>query len=141
MRPCPPSFSLANTKTVSPSAIRFPPYIVFWEANENMPARGSIISALIAYCISIESWEVWDQCRSELSPCSRRVREFLARDCRGIHETALGHGENRHTVVITPTRVRVGRIATRFRADAAGPGARFCADRDGYGAGVRAKSK
>src|SRR4030095_8656178 len=48
IRPCPPSFSLANTKTVSPSAICLPPYIVFCATNENAFARGSGISALIA---------------------------------------------------------------------------------------------
>ncbi len=48
MRPCPPSFSLANTKTVSPSAICLPPYIVFCADNANVFARESQISALIA---------------------------------------------------------------------------------------------
>jgi hypothetical protein len=48
MRPCPPSFSLANTKTVSPSAICLPPYIVFYAVNANVFARGSQTSAFIA---------------------------------------------------------------------------------------------
>jgi hypothetical protein len=48
MRPGPPSFSLANTKTVSPSAICLPPYIVFCAVNANVFARGSQTSALIA---------------------------------------------------------------------------------------------
>src|SRR5262245_30778650 len=48
IRPCPPSFSLANTKMVSPSAICLPPYIVFCAVNVNALARGASISALIA---------------------------------------------------------------------------------------------
>src|SRR5215510_2621949 len=48
MRPCPPSFPLANTKTVSPSAICLPPYIVFCAVNANVFARESQTSALIA---------------------------------------------------------------------------------------------
>src|SRR6267143_1974497 len=48
IRPWPPSFSLANTKTVSPSAICLPPYIVFCAVNANVFARGSQTSALIA---------------------------------------------------------------------------------------------
>ena len=44
-----PALILApNTKTVSPSAIRLPPYIVFCAANANVLARGSQTSALIA---------------------------------------------------------------------------------------------
>ena len=42
MRPWPPSFSLANTNTVSPSAICLPPYIVFCAVNANVFARGSL---------------------------------------------------------------------------------------------------
>src|SRR5690349_4585363 len=48
MRPCPPSFSLANTKIVSPSAMLLPPYIVFCAGKANAFARGSGTSALIA---------------------------------------------------------------------------------------------
>src|ERR1700722_1184549 len=48
MRPWPPSFSLANTKTVSPSVISLPPYIVLCAVNANVRARGSITSALTA---------------------------------------------------------------------------------------------
>lgn len=48
MRPCPPSFSLANTKIVSPSAMCLPPYIVFCAMNASVFARGSRTSALIA---------------------------------------------------------------------------------------------
>jgi hypothetical protein len=38
--PCPPSFSLANRKIVSPSAICLPPYIVFCLTNTNAFAPG-----------------------------------------------------------------------------------------------------
>jgi hypothetical protein len=48
MSPCPPSFSLANTKTVSPAAISLPPYMVFCAVKMNALVRGSRISALIA---------------------------------------------------------------------------------------------
>src|ERR1043166_8589879 len=48
IRPCPPSFSLANTKTVSPSAMCLPPYMVFCAVNANVFSRGSETSALIA---------------------------------------------------------------------------------------------
>src|ERR1700676_2228744 len=48
MRPCPPSFSLAKTNTVSPLAMCLPPYIVFCAANTNVLARRSRTSALIA---------------------------------------------------------------------------------------------
>jgi hypothetical protein len=48
IRPCPPSFSLANTKIVSPRAIRLPPYIVFWARSSKLVADGSPISALTA---------------------------------------------------------------------------------------------
>jgi hypothetical protein len=48
MRPRPPSFSLANTNTVSPSAICLPRYIVFCAVNVNVFAPGSGTSALIA---------------------------------------------------------------------------------------------
>src|ERR1700691_5801020 len=51
MRPWPPSFSLANTNTVSPSAISLPPYMVFCALNANDFARGSPIAALIANAI------------------------------------------------------------------------------------------
>jgi hypothetical protein len=47
-RPCPPSVSLANTNTTSPSAMWLPPYIVFCAGNVNVFARGSRISALTA---------------------------------------------------------------------------------------------
>jgi hypothetical protein len=55
MRPCPPSFSLANTKTVSPSAICLPPNIVFCAVNANVFARGSQTSALIANAMHLLS--------------------------------------------------------------------------------------
>src|SRR6267154_2029856 len=48
MRPWPPSFSLANTKTVSPAVISLPPYIVLCAANANVLARRSTTFALIA---------------------------------------------------------------------------------------------
>jgi hypothetical protein len=48
MSPYPPSFSLANTKTASPSAICLPPYIVFCAVKANIFAFGSQTSALIA---------------------------------------------------------------------------------------------
>jgi len=47
-RPDPPSFSLANTKIVSPAAICLPAYIVFCPLNSHVFALGSITSALIA---------------------------------------------------------------------------------------------
>src|SRR3954471_14977730 len=67
IRPCPPSFSLANTKTVSPSAICFPPYIVFCATNENAFARGSGISALIANAMI-----AWSRRRSWIGPLRHR---------------------------------------------------------------------
>jgi len=51
MSPCPPSFSLAKIKIVSPAAIFLPPYIVFYAVKTNVFARGSRISTLIAYAI------------------------------------------------------------------------------------------
>ena len=48
INPCPPSFSLANRKIMSPSAMRLPPYIVFWPSNAKLVARGIRISALMA---------------------------------------------------------------------------------------------
>jgi hypothetical protein len=48
MRPGPVSFSLANTKIVSPLAMRLPPYIVFCALKPNVFADGSLTSALIA---------------------------------------------------------------------------------------------
>ena len=55
MRPRPPSFSLANTKTVSPAAICLPPYIVFCAVNANVFARGSQTPALIANAMLLHS--------------------------------------------------------------------------------------
>src|ERR1700722_8732011 len=49
MRPWPPSFSLANTKTASPLAILLPSYIVLQAVNVNALARALTTSALIAY--------------------------------------------------------------------------------------------
>ena len=48
IKPEPPSFSLAKTKTVSPSAICLPPYIVFCARKTNVSDPGSFTSALIA---------------------------------------------------------------------------------------------
>jgi hypothetical protein len=66
MRPCPPSFSLAKTKTVSPSAICLPPYIVFCAVNANVFARGSLTSVLIANAMltvrtehRLEGYAIW----------------------------------------------------------------------------------
>jgi hypothetical protein len=53
MRPWPPSFSLANTKTVSPVAICLPPYIVFCAVNANSVASGSETFALTANAMLI----------------------------------------------------------------------------------------
>ena len=50
-RPDPPSFSLAKMKTVSPEAMCLPPYIVFYAANANVSACGSLNSVLIAKLI------------------------------------------------------------------------------------------
>jgi hypothetical protein len=55
MRPCPPSFSLANTNSVSPSAMYLPPYIVFCAANVNVFALGSPIAALMANAMIVAS--------------------------------------------------------------------------------------
>src|SRR4051812_27465966 len=48
IRPTPPSFSLANTSTVSPAAMCLPPYIVLCSRKLNWSARGSVTSALMA---------------------------------------------------------------------------------------------
>src|SRR5579862_6671594 len=47
-RPWPPSFSLAKTQTVSPSAISLLPYIGLYAMNPNVLARRSATSALTA---------------------------------------------------------------------------------------------
>src|SRR5205814_302890 len=55
IRPGPPSFSLAKTKTVSPLAMCLPPYIVFCARKANVFARSAVTCALMAYVIdSIE---------------------------------------------------------------------------------------
>lgn len=41
-------FGLAKRKILSPEAMDLPPYIVFCAVNENVFARGSVISVLIA---------------------------------------------------------------------------------------------
>jgi hypothetical protein len=56
MRPCPPSFSLAKTNTVSPLAMCLPPYIVFCAANTNVLARRSRTSVLIANAMLADAW-------------------------------------------------------------------------------------
>src|SRR5580658_4955761 len=89
MRPWPPSFSLENTKTVSPSAISLPPYIVFWAANEKVFARGSTTSALIAYAMVVPgpgtNWnptEIYERPLSGGAVASRYFRSWPAYGAR-----------------------------------------------------------
>src|SRR5579862_4925592 len=82
MRPWPPSFSLANTNTVSPSAIDLPPYIVFWAMNTKVLACGSTTCALIAYAMIF-----LDQSRTPIMVARGRQEENRDSPQTGAAET------------------------------------------------------
>ena len=73
IRPCPPSFSLANRKMVSPAAMCLPPYMVFCAVNVKLAARGSSISALIANAMIPSSGELRGNGYATASRCRPRI--------------------------------------------------------------------
>src|SRR5882724_662301 len=107
IRPCPPSFSLANTKTVSPSAICLPPYIVFCAVNVSVFARGSQTSALIANVMLLPPAPNEYRYSSSWPGLSRPSTSFLllrwedvdARDEPGHDE--LSYGRRFHWLLFT----------------------------------------
>src|SRR5207248_6535764 len=72
MRPGPPSFSLAKTKIVSPSAMCLPPYIVFCAGNANLSTEESLTLALIENIIL--PW----QAKAPREGCSSHTIYFMA---------------------------------------------------------------